>query len=105
MSDPDLIYVEWKRSGGQIPTLRPAVRLAAQDLSSAERAELERLIQSADLANQPARFPGKRAPDSFEHQLTVHSTNETRTLVFHDQDGHPQSVDALVAWIRSRQKS
>ncbi len=101
MADSPLQYVAYERSGGQVPTYRPAARIEAAKLTAGERAELDKLLKSADLLRQPQSFAAPRIPDSFEYRLTVAYANETRTIVFHDQDGHPQSLDALVNWIKA----
>jgi hypothetical protein len=100
VADSGLQYVAYERSGGQVPTYRPSARIEAAKLSANDRAELERLLKNADVVGQPETFTGARVPDSFEYRLTVSYANRTRTLIFHDQDGHPASLDALVNWIR-----
>jgi hypothetical protein len=101
MDDSRLRYVAYERSGGQLPNYRPSARVEAAKLSKTEHAELEKLIRGADIMRQPEAFRGQPIPDSFEHKLTVAYGKRTRTVVFHDQDGHPASLDSLVNWIKS----
>jgi len=101
MTDGELQFVAYERSGGQVPTYRPSARIDTATLSANDRAALEKLVKSADVLHQPQAFAAPRIPDSFEYRLTVGYTNQTRTIVFHDQDGHPQSLDALVNWIKA----
>jgi len=101
MADSPLQFVAYERSGGQVPTLKPSGRVEAAGLTSKDRAELEQLVKNADVMHQPETVAAARVPDSFEYRLTVGYADQTRTIVFHDQDGHPQSLDALVNWIKA----
>ena len=104
MADSPLQYVSYERSGGQVPTYRPSARIEAAKLTASERAQLETLVKGADVMRQPESFTAARIPDSFEYRLTVSYGNQTRTVTFHDQDGHPQSLDTLVNWIKSHEQ-
>jgi hypothetical protein len=101
MAESQLQFVELQRSGGQVATYRPSFRVDAATLSAGDRAELETLVRRADVLQQPEAFPAPRIPDAFEYRLTVAYANQRRTIVFHDQDGHPQPLDTLVNWIRA----
>lgn len=96
-------YIELGRSGGQVPTFRPKYRLEIKDLSAEERQTLARLLKEADFFHQPDRFPGTGFPDTFEYRLTVQSAEASHTVVFHDQDGHPESLDTITDWVYSHQ--
>lgn len=99
----ELVYIELERSGGQIPTYRPKFRVEVKDLSAEHRKALDRLLKDADFFHQPARFSGTGHPDAFEYRLNVQATDGSYVLIFHDQDGHPESIDALADWVRTRQ--
>ena len=92
-------FVELERSGGQVPTFRPKFRIEAKDLSEEERGSLDRLLKNSDFFNQPSRFSETGHPDTFEYRLTCDWDGQTHTVVLHDQDGHPATLDALVEWI------
>jgi len=101
LSDPS--YVELERSGGQLPTYRPTVRIDVDSLSEADRRKLDALIHGARLDQQPAQFSKSAVPDAFSYRLTVKLPGQPeRTVTFRDQDGHPASIDNLADWIRSR---
>jgi hypothetical protein len=104
MADDPLQFVAYERSGGQVPTLKPSGRIEADKLTARDRAELEKLVKSADVLHQPTTAAASRIPDSFEYRLTVGYADQTRTIVFHDQDGHPQSLDTLVNWIKAHEQ-
>jgi hypothetical protein len=69
--------------------------------SAEDRKAIDRLLSKADFFHQPARFSGTGHPDVFEYRLTVQAAQESHTVVFHDEDGHPESLDALADWIRN----
>jgi hypothetical protein len=102
MAETDLTYIELQRSGGQLATLRPTFRVTAKDLSPEDRQALDALIGKADVMHLPERFAGRSVPDAFEYRLSIVSPRQTRTIVFHDQDGHPEALDALAEWIRQK---
>jgi hypothetical protein len=103
MAQESWLYVELERSGGHVPTFRPKFRLEVKALSVDERKKLDRLLKDADFFHQPARFSGTGHPDAFEYRLTVEGTEESHTVVYHDQDGHPESIDTLADWVRAHQ--
>jgi hypothetical protein len=105
MSDGSLQSLELKRSGGQLPTYAPSFKVDPNQLSEPDRRTLESLLAGIDLASLPERFPAKPIPDAFEYTLTVRRNNTTRTVVFHDMDGHPKALDELAAWIRTHGRS
>ena len=96
-----LIYVELERSGGQVPTYRPKFRVDVKGLSVEHRRVLDRLLKDADFFHQPTRFSGTGHPDVFEYRLHVQASDGSHVLIFHDQDGHPESIDKLAEWIRT----
>ena len=96
-------YVELERTGGQVPTYRPTVRVDVAALSAADRQKFDELTRNAPLA--PPAAPASKAPipDGFTYRLTVKLAGQPeRTLTFGDQDGHPASLDHLADWIRAR---
>jgi hypothetical protein len=99
----EVIAVELERSGGQVPTFRPTVRIDLRNLSQNERDEFERHIKQSDFFRQPARIAGPIHPDAFEYRLTVHTTNSSHSVTYHDDDGHHESIDTMADWIRTHQ--
>ena len=99
----ELIAVELERSGGQVPTLRPKCKIDLGSVSRNERAELERHIAASDFFRQPARIPGPVHPDAFEYRLTVHTKDGSHSVIYHDDDGHHESIDTMADWIRAHQ--
>jgi hypothetical protein len=94
-------FVELERSGGQVPTYRPRVRLALGELSAADRAHCETLARRAASAPGPSQA-APRVPDSFQWQLTIRLADRApaQTLRFTDHDGHPAAWDVLADWLR-----
>ena len=103
MTQENWLSIEFERSGGQVPTFRPRFRVEVKGLSVDDHKAIDRLLGKADFFSQPARFPGTGHPDAFEYRLTVQTAEESHTVVFHDEDGHPKSLDALADWIRNYQ--
>jgi hypothetical protein len=103
MVKPDWLYIELERSGGQVPTFRPRFRIDIKGVSEEDLKTVDHLLSKVDLFHQPDRFPRTGHPDTFEYHLTIGSAEESHTIVFHDEDGHPKSLDALVDWIRDYQ--
>lgn len=103
MAQENWLYIELERSGGHVPTFRPKFRVEIKDLSATECEQLDRLLRNVDFFHQPARFSGTGHPDAFEYRLTVAGGEGSHTVVFHDQDGHPEAIDALATWIRAHQ--
>ena len=99
----ELTAVELERSGGPVPTLRPKLRIDLGNLSQNERAELERHIAASDFFRQPARIAGPVHPDAFEYRLTVHTQDGSHSVIYHDDDGHHESIDTMAEWIRAHQ--
>jgi hypothetical protein len=97
----EFIAVELERSGGQVPTFRPKFRIEVGNLSRNERDELERLITKSDFFQQAPQTAGTVHPDAFEYRLTVHTKDGSHTVTYHDDDGHPESIDRMADWIRS----
>ena len=101
MAQDNLLAVQLERSGGQVPTYRPKFKVEVKNLNAADRAQLERLLKEADFFHQPKSFSETGLPDVFKYTLTVETQEGSYTVVFRDQDGHPESLDALAVWIRS----
>ncbi len=101
MAQENLVSVKLEREGGHVPTYRPKVRIDIKELSAADRTELDRLLKDADFFHQPDRSSETGHPDAFKYTLTVETEEKSYTLVFRTQDGHPESLDALAAWIRA----
>ncbi|MDY7791648.1 protealysin inhibitor emfourin [Burkholderia ubonensis] len=96
-------YVEVERSGGQIPTYRPKVRVDVDRLTADERQRLEELVANAHLEHQATGTVNLPFPDAFTYRLTVKMPGcPERTVAFADQDGHPAALDELADWVRSR---
>lgn len=105
MSDSTLKSVEIIRTGGQVPTYTPTHRVDTRDLPDQDRRTLEALITKLDLARLPDRFKGAPVPDAFNYELTVTAGGTTRTIEFHDGDGHPPSLDDLADWLKQHGSS
>ena len=103
MAQHDWLYIELERSGGQVPTFRPRFTVEVKSLNPEDRKAIDRLLSNADFFRQPARFSGTGHPDAFEYRLTVQATEGSYTVIFHDGDGHPESLDALAEWVRNYQ--
>jgi hypothetical protein len=102
MPEGDLKSVELLRSGGPVPTYAPSFKVDVQQLSSGDQQALKSLVDNLDLSKLPDRMTSRGVPDAFEYTLIVKQDDTSRTIQFHDQDGHPQSLDALVSWLRAR---
>ncbi|WP_044562827.1 protealysin inhibitor emfourin [Azospirillum sp. B4] len=99
-TEPPPIHVECQRQGGiAFPLRRPGISLDVAGLGAAERQALRRLVEAADLAAQPARFPGPGHADALETILTVTWPGHSATVRFRDGDGHPAPLDDLAGWI------
>src|SRR5215831_19115367 len=96
----EIIAIELERSGGQVPTLRPKFKIDVGKLSQNQRDELEDLITKTDFFRQPARTTGTVHPDAFEYRLTVQTKDGSHSVIYHDDDGHPDSIDSMADWIR-----
>ncbi|MEC4589605.1 protealysin inhibitor emfourin [Nitrospirillum amazonense] len=94
------VVVECQRQGGiAFPLRRPTVSVEVAGLDEAERQALSRLLQAADMADQPPAFPGPGHPDALETQLTVAWPDHSATVRFRDGDGHPAPLDELAGWV------
>ncbi|MEE3622871.1 protealysin inhibitor emfourin [Nitrospirillum sp. BR 11752] len=94
------VVIECQRQGGlAFPLRRPAISVEVAGLDAAERQALQRLVQAADLAGQPADYPGPGYPDALETQLTVTWPGHTVRVRFRDGDGHPAPLDELAGWV------
>lgn len=78
---------------------RPKITLDVAGLPAEERATLQHLVQAADMAGQPADYPGPGYPDALETQLTVIWPSHSATVRFRDGDGHPAPLDELAGWV------
>lgn len=102
MAQTGELSIEVERSGGQLPLYRPRFKVEEKDLSGQERRMLAHLVEKADFFSQPGRFSLTGHPDAFEYRMTVIQSGKAHTVVFHDDDGHPESLDDLVDWLRAR---
>ena len=102
MEKEDLIQVELERSGGLIGIPR-MFRIEVKNLNSKEQTALGRLIENADFFNLPESYSKTGRPDAFEYRLRIQGAKRDHTVVFHDQDGHPEILDELEAWVRDHQ--
>jgi hypothetical protein len=95
------MQVELERSGGQLPTFKPKYVVATDSLSSEECHELKRLIEKTNFFRQPKQFSETGLPDAFKYKLTVQEGGQRHSVIFHDEDGHPEQIDAIADWVRS----
>jgi len=98
----EFIAVELERSGGQVPTFRPKFRVDIGNLRQNEREEFGRLVKQSEFFKQPDRIIGTVHPDAFEYRLTVQTKDGSHSVTYHDDDGHPDSIDTMADWIRAR---
>ncbi|MEA1673883.1 protealysin inhibitor emfourin [Nitrospirillum sp. BR 11163] len=100
VAPPLPVLVECQRQGGiAFPLRRPKISLEVAGLDEGERQALLRLVRAADIADQPAAFPGPGHPDALETQLTVTWPGRSATVRFRDGDGHPAPLDELAGWV------
>jgi hypothetical protein len=103
MAQESLLRVELERSGGHVPTFRPKYVVAVAALTAAERAQLAGLIEGAGFFRLPARFSKTAHPDAFEYRLAIQDASASHAVIYHDGDGHPESLDDLADWIIDHQ--
>ena len=100
MLSADLTRLELRRSGGQLPGLRPVWQVDVDRLSPARRRQLDRLLSAVERVSDA---PGSGAvwPDAFRYELILTGREgDPVTLRFADQDGHAAGLDALADWVR-----
>src|SRR5262245_55358792 len=85
--------IELRIEGGlaHFPGLAKPLVLRTEDLSSADRAEIERLAAAARLFERPeeAGGPGRVAPDARRYRLEVEEEGRRRALVIDDPIADP----------------
>ncbi|MDZ5648843.1 protealysin inhibitor emfourin [Nitrospirillum sp. BR 11828] len=100
LAPPLPVVIECQRQGGlAFPLRRPKISVEVADLDEAERQALQRLMQAADMAEQPADYPRPGYPDALETQLTVTWPGHSASVRFRDGDGHPAPLDELAGWV------
>jgi hypothetical protein len=63
--------IRYERSGGLV-NIPSKVEVDSETLPAGQAKELKRLIEAADLFNQPAEPPASQdAPDQFQYEITV----------------------------------
>jgi len=102
MGKEELLQVELERSGGQLGLPR-MFSIDVKSLTAENRAVLEQMIVKTDFFNLSGSYSKTGKPDTFEYRLTILSSKRKHSIIFHDQDGHPQALDDLDEWIRSHQ--
>jgi hypothetical protein len=89
--------VSCKKTGG-VAGLKISAEVDSEQLSSAERQELEELAERAKLFDQPAK-PGARAtPDQFQYEIMVDDQGKRHSFVTNDATASDELLD-LVDWL------
>ncbi|MEY5100143.1 MAG: hypothetical protein RJA36_2862 [Pseudomonadota bacterium] len=81
---------------------RPRYRVETKHLNPQEQKLLQQIFDRSDFFNLPDRFSLTGYPDTFEYRMTVNQDGKEHTVIFHDDDGHPESLDELMDWLRDR---
>jgi hypothetical protein len=102
MGNEEWVRIELERSGGLLGAPRTFAvdvnKLGAQDAT-----EIARLAERVLFFDLPGEYPHSGLPDAFEYRFTITSAAQAHTVVFHDQDGHPDILDEIVDWVVNRQ--
>lgn len=73
-----------RKSGGFAGFVGEPVHVDSARLGDAERGELERLAEEADVFSRPAALPGSAGADFVQYELTVADDGRTHTVSFAD---------------------
>jgi hypothetical protein len=97
------VKVTLDRSGGLLVTQPPAV-ISADDLSNAERAQLEELVEAAERACQASPEKPIRGNDMRSYTITVERDGEQQVLRRSDADMVQPYAD-LKNWIEVKARA
>jgi hypothetical protein len=96
--------VNLKKSGG-IAGLKVRAEVDSEQLSPARAREMKKLVEQANLFDQPAKPGGRSMPDQFQYEITVEDQGKTHSFVTNDaaaSDDLLELVDWLVAAARKQ---
>jgi len=94
--------VSCKKTGG-VAGLKISAEVDSEQLSSAERQEMEELAERAKLFDQPAKPGAGSTPDQFQYEITVDDQGKRHSFVTNDATASDELLD-LVDWLIAARK-
>jgi len=92
--------ISYERSGG-LANIPLKLEVDSESLPEDQAKELKRLIEAADLFNQPATPPApKDAPDQYHYEITVEDGKRTRTIQTSDMAASAELL-TLFDWLNN----
>jgi hypothetical protein len=89
--------VNLKKSGG-IAGLKVRAEVDSEQLSPARAREMKKLVEQANLFDQPAKPGGRSMPDQFQYEITVEDQGKTHSFVTNDAAASDDLLE-LVDWL------
>lgn len=89
--------VSCKKTGG-VAGLKISAEADSDQLSPAERREMEELVGRARLFDQPVKPGAKATPDQFQYEITVEDQGKSHSFVTNDSAASGELLD-LVDWL------
>ena len=91
--------VSCKKTGG-VAGLKISAEVDSEDLTTAERREMEELVGRAKLFDQAAKPGGKPLPDQFQYEITVEDEGKKHSFLTNDAAASEETLD-LIDWLIS----
>jgi len=89
--------VSCKKTGG-VAGLKISAEVDSDDLSPAERREMEELIERARPFDQASKPGGKSTPDQLQYEITVEDQGQKHSFVTNDATASDELLD-LIDWV------
>ncbi len=86
-----------KRTGG-VAGLRVPAEVDSEQLTAAQARELKKLVEEANLFDQPAKPRSKAMPDQFQYEITVEDEGKTHSFMTNDAAASDELL-GLVDWV------
>ncbi len=89
--------VNLKKFGG-IAGLKVRAEVDSEQLSPARAREMKKLVEEANLFDQPTKPGGKSMPDQQQYEITIEDQGKTHSFVTNDTAASDELLD-LVDWL------
>lgn len=97
------MLVRLVRTGG-IAGLKVQAEVDSEQLPPAQKREMKKLVEEAELFDQPARLSSRAMPDQFQYEITIEDEGKTHSFVTNDAAVSDELLE-LIDWLSATAKN